>query len=200
MTAKGALGIVIPTRIEAKSLLARFGFQKQGTLYHATANGRALLLAISGVGQNHARAAAHQLVDAGAKELVSMGFCGALTPDLEVGDLIQDRMATVDRPASSPAQRAAVTQKANAIAVDMETQAVIEAGTRRGVPIRVLRVVSDRSDDDLTLLLGTGDFSIGRIALRLLNPACWPLARKLQRQSAIARERLAEALSDFLKS
>jgi len=78
----------------------------------------------------------------------------------------------------------------------METQAVIEAGTRRGVPIRILRVIGDTYEDDLTPLLGSGQpFSIWRIALRLLNPRAWPLALRLRRQSQVASGKLVQALA-----
>ena len=109
-----------------------------------------------------------------------------------------DRIATVDKPVRTPQERRALTERANAVAVDMETQAVIEAGTRRGVPIHVLRVVSDEFEDDLTPLFGkSGQFSAAGIALRLLNPAVWPLAIKLRKQSQRGGLRLAEELALF---
>ena len=69
-----------------------------------------------------------------------MGFCGALVPGLHVGDLVTDRIATVDKPAPHAGRSAARSTRARqfAVAVDMETQAIIEEGTRRSVPIRVL--------------------------------------------------------------
>ncbi len=111
-----------------------------------------------------------------------------------------DRIITVDRPARTPQERQALTERANAVAVDMETQAVIESGTRRGVPIHVLRVVSDEFMDDLTPLFGAnGAFSFWRMGLRLLNPKVWPLAWKLKKQSALARARLADALTTLAR-
>jgi len=82
----------------------------------------------------------------------------------------------------------------------METRAVIEQGTLRGVPIRILRVVSDTLDDDLSLILGQ-DKTISplKIALRLLNPMAWPVAFRLARQSGVARKRLVMAIDQFLK-
>jgi nucleoside phosphorylase len=124
-----------------------------------------------------------------------MGFCGALSAALSVGDLVTCRIATVDKPVRTPEERRALAVRAGALAVDMETQAVVEIGTRRGVPIRILRVVSDDARDDLTPLFGRGAaFSPFLIFLHLLNPRAWPLALRLYRQSAIAKARLAEAL------
>jgi len=165
------------------------------SLYKAVISDHPVFLCLSGVGCQAAARAAERLVDLGAKELVSGGFCGALVPELHVGDLITDRVMTVNRPARAPQDRRALTELANAVAVDMETQAVVEAGTRRGVPIRFLRVISDEFQDDLTPLLGSkGSFSAWRMACRLFNPFVWRLASKLWRQSVVARARLADAL------
>ncbi len=195
-----SMGLVIPTRWEAKDVLRRFSFRRIGRgLYRSEINERVVFVCISGVGRKAASQAADRLVASGAKELVSMGFCGALVSELHVGDLITDRIMTVDHPARTPEERRALTQRANALAVDMETQAVIESGTRRGVPIRVLRVVSDEFEDDLTPLFGSdGKFSAWQMALRLLNPKVWPLAWKLKQQSQLARARLADRLESFL--
>jgi len=161
---------------------------------------RDILLAISGVGRAAARQAAERLLAQGAKALVSMGFCGALVPDLKVGDLVTHRIVTVDKPVQTPEERRALTARANAVAVDMETQAVIEAGTRRGVPIHVLRVVSDGYQDDLTPLFGkNASMTPWRLALRLCDPRTWPLAWRLRRQSRMAGARLVESLASFLQ-
>ena len=202
MSGNSPVGLVIPTRWEARDILQHFHFKRSGRAFHrAEIGGRPVLACVSGVGQKAAALAAERLVTAGAKELVSLGFCGALTPDLKVGDLVTDRIITVDQPARTSEERRTLTQRANAVAVDMETRAVIETGTRCGVPIRVLRVVSDEFADDLTPLFGkSGSFSAWGIAWRLLRPKVWPLARKLRAQSAVARQRLVEELTRFLQA
>jgi len=193
------IGIIIPTRWEAVEVLRRFRFKKiTRNLYKADLQGRPALLCLSGVGREAARKAAGRLVDNGAGELVSMGFCGALVPELKVGDLVTHRLVTVDRPARAPDERRALTERANAVAVDMETQAIIEEGTRRGVPIHVRRVVSDSFQDDLTPLFGSqGSFSVWGITWRLLNPRAWTLVRRLWRHSALAAAKLAETLGRY---
>ena len=157
-------GFVIPTMWEAHDIFHRIIFKRiKDSLFESDLEGGRVLVCISGVGRKAAAQAADNLVAAGAKELVSMGFCGALIPELKVGDLVTDRIISVDKPAKTPEERRALTERANAVAVDMETQAVIEAGTRRGVPIHILRVVSDELSDDLTPLFGNrdgGDFPL----------------------------------------
>jgi len=202
MSAPKPIGIVIPTRLEARNVLKHFGFRSvEGNLYEAAIHGRTVWILISGVGARFAREAAEQLWKRGAGMLISAGFCGALVPSLKVGDLIEERIATADAPVTTPEARRALVRHANAEAVDMETRAVIEQGTLRGVPIRILRVVSDTLDDDLSLILGQDQtLSPVKIAFRLLNPLAWPLAARLSRQSAVARQRLVEAIDRFMRN
>jgi nucleoside phosphorylase len=199
MSESKPIGIVMATRMEADPVIRALGFQRlQKNLYRKQKP--AVLLAISGVGRERARQAAMQLCDQGAKELISAGLCGALIPELKIGDLIIDRIATVDQAVVARVDRERLAQKAGAQAVDMETQAVIEAGTRRGVPIRVLRVIGDTYEDNLAPLYNSDKaFSKWRIALRLMNPRTWPLAAKLRRQSQIATQQLVQALSRYLE-
>jgi len=201
MSENKAVGIVVATHFEASPIFSRLDFKRDASgLYKAQPNGKTIWLAISGVGMEPARRASNQLCDAGAKELVSAGYCGALSRDLKVGDLVTDRIATSPRPVWKTEARIALAEKAGAQAVDMETQAVIEAGTRRGVPIRILRVVSDQLGDDVSPLLGEEPtFSIVRILLRLWKPTRWPYLFKMWRQSRIASQRLGQAVASYLQ-
>lgn len=199
MTSSKPIGLIIPTGLESRDVLRQFGLRKKDGVFEGFISGVPVLLKISGVGAQSACLASAELVRRGAKMLVSAGFCGALTPNLKVGDLVTERIRSVDTPARTPAEREALTRRANAIAVDMETQSVVEEGTRRAVPIRVLRVVSDPFETDLTPLFGNEPgFSPFRIALRLLWPASWALALQLFRSSRVARKVLADALPSHL--
>jgi nucleoside phosphorylase len=196
MSEPKTLGLVIATRWEAKPLLVHFHFrlQKDG-IYSVDLQETKMLACISGMGRAAARIASEKLVARGAQVLLSVGFCGALLPSQRVGDLVTDRLITVDQPARTPLERQHLAEHSDAVAVDMETRAVVETGTRLGVPIRVLRVVSDAYVDDLTPLFGKGRHgSVVSMALRLLKPTVWPLAFRLWMQSRIARRRLVEAL------
>src|SRR5688500_4479744 len=116
------VGIVIATRWEAHRLLKPFGFKRIGeNLYKSETGKRPLLLAISGVGPEKARAAGYRLCDQGAGELISLGFCGALVASLKIGDLLTDRIVTSPKPVRTVEERVALAAKANALAVDMET-------------------------------------------------------------------------------
>ncbi len=193
---KETVGLIIPTHVEARAVLKAFQLKREGLFYKGFIQGYPVRVCISGVGAEGARRAAGALVQEGAKILVSAGFCGALVPGLNVGDIVTERIRSVDNPAKTPEERRALTQRANAVAVDMETQAIVEEGTRRGVAIRVLRVISDEFETDLTPLLGSRPgFSAWRIGLRLLWPGTWPLAWALFRNSQLAQAALVKALS-----
>ena len=202
MSSLKPIGIVMATRWEAAVVLRAFEFKKsEKNIFRAQIGGRPVILIISGVGMEPARRAAYRLCDLGAKLLLSTGFCGALVPDLKIGDLITDRLATVSIPVRTVAERTALAERASARAVDMETQSIVEAGTRRGVPIRIVRVVSDTIHDDLSPIFGPpGPFSAWKIAIRLLNPMVWPTANLLRKNSALAKQRLVEGLQDFFKT
>src|SRR5258708_6863526 len=149
------IGVVVPTRWEAKGILRHFGFKRLGhALYRTEINGRAILLCVSGVGRQAATAAARRLLASGSKELVSMGFCGALVPELRVGDLVTDRVITVDRPARTPEERRALTERANAVAGVLENQGVIEGRTLGGGAGPLCAVVSEPFGDDRTPKVG----------------------------------------------
>ena len=195
------IGIVVATRFEASPIFNQARFKQLDSGFHqAQVNGTTVLVSISGVGMERARKASYDLCDAGAKELVSAGYCGSLSKDLNVGDLVTDRIATSHKPVWAASERLALADRAGAKAVDMETQAIIEAGTRRGVPIRILRVVSDSLGDDVSPLLGDSpNFSVIRILLRLWNPTRWPYLYKMWHQSRIASRRLGQAVAEYLQ-
>jgi nucleoside phosphorylase len=199
---KKTIGIVVATYWEARPLIKHFGFSAlENSLYRVEVHGTPTLLCVSGVGKKAASDASFRLYQKGARRLVSAGFCGALVPELHVGDLVTERIVTVDKPASNRAQRLALAEKTRPVAVDMETQAVVEAGTRCGVPIYTLRVVSDELDDDLTPLFGAdGRFIPWKIAFRILNPKIWPLLRVLKQHSKAAIARLIQEVDAFLKN
>jgi hopanoid-associated phosphorylase len=111
--------------------------------------------------------------------LVSFGLCGALAPELGVGQLamatgvvtpegklatdeaLSDRLATrlqgvarglfagSDVIVPDPPRKSALRQSSGAIATDMESHVAAQAAARAGVPFAVLRAVSDRADEAL---------------------------------------------------
>jgi adenosylhomocysteine nucleosidase len=111
--------------------------------------------------------------------LVSFGLCGALAPELEVGQLVMatavvtpdgelpadetlsgrlaDRLGPLVRGlfvgsdviVPDPPRKSALRRSSGAIATDMESHLAAQAAARAGVPFAALRAVSDRADEAL---------------------------------------------------
>jgi adenosylhomocysteine nucleosidase len=102
--------------------------------------------------------------------LISAGFAGGLDPALHVGDLAVATnyshplplalaesltgarfgpFVSVELPAESVAEKAALAGASGAIAVDMETGAIASACKRLGVPLLAVRAISDPADAPL---------------------------------------------------
>ena len=120
----------------------------------------------SGIGAAAARRRGEQVVERGAAALFSVGFCGALVPDLAVGDLIaadtvvdeatggafpcdpgllgaapgrRGTLVSAARLVRTPAERARLT----GLACDMESAALADVAAGAGIPFLALRAVTD---------------------------------------------------------
>lgn len=137
-------------------------------------------------------------------EIISVGFCGALDPALQVGDIVEPQPNEIwseDRVVVTAAEKRALHQRTGARIVEMEYAAVEAAARRWGVPCRAIKVVSDTAEEDLPLDLNLyrdadGRFQLTRIALAgLMRPfTVLPKLMRLDRNSRIATEKLGEFL------
>lgn len=140
------------------------------------------LLVANGPGALLVRKALERKVD--VSRVISTGFCGALDPALQVGDIVvagkqpgspNSRFATgeilsADRVAVTAAEKRSLRDKTGAVAVEMEASAVAQKAAEWGVPFHCIRVVSDTAAEDLPLDFNLyrdaqGRFSRFRIAL-----------------------------------
>ena len=151
--------------------------------------------------------------------LVSTGFCGALRPGLQVGDVFAatevvgiapanvpfsetgfktGRLLSLDRVVSTAAEKAQLASQADA--VEMEAAAVAIRARQHSIPFFAVRVVTDASQDTFPLDFNrlrsrNGHFSRARIlAAALSNPSA---IRQLIELNKITK-RAAQALGDFL--
>lgn len=108
-------------------------------------------------------------------------------------------MATVSRAARTPAAKAALRAATGAVAVDMESAAILEAAAARGCSSLVVRAVSDDAGetlpDELMRLMGTD----GRIryggALALARPRVLRRALQLRHSTRRALASVAGSLA-----
>lgn len=148
--------------------------------------------------------------------IVSTGFCGALDPALEVGDIVvsggevrsarrfvRGEILTADRVAVTAEEKRTLRERTGASAVEMESAAVAAKAREWGVPFRCIKVVSDAAREDMPLDFNryrdaAGRFSRGRIALAALRHpfAAVPGLLRLDRNCRFAAEKLGEFLAD----
>lgn len=179
-----------------------FALEREAAPFRRLVRGRRdVAVRASGVGRAAARAAAVKLLDEVKPErVIAAGFCGALAPDLRVGDIVvSPRIVTVDRLVATLAEKARLRAETGADTVDMES-AVVEAVCReRGVGFHAIRVVSDTADTalspELVRLLAGGSVSVPKaVAALLRRPGLLGEFRRLGRDTALAARALAHAL------
>jgi hypothetical protein len=109
------------------------------------------------------------------------------------------------RSAATPQEKADLFRATGCAAVDMESGPVRELAAGLGVPLIILRAISDAADESLDPLIcsfvtADGRTSVGRVLLTLLrHPGLLPSLLRLQRNSALAMSKLAEALTTLLR-
>lgn len=149
---------------------------------------------MTGIGPTRARAAVDEtLRQIAPKRVLHVGVAGALDPKLSIGQLLvieqvsdefgglinvepwlfpssalRAHSRTVSRPAMSTAEKAALRAQSSADVVDMESYVIASTCQDRGIPLAILRAVSDDAQETLLEPLVTCLGEDGR-----LN---WPLA------------------------
>ncbi len=90
--------------------------------------------------------------------LIAAGFCGALDPQLAVGDVViqeiptqEPRIHTRPMPAETVEEKARLSRELGAQVVDMETAAIAAACAENDVPLLAIRAVSDTAIEPLPI-------------------------------------------------
>lgn len=180
----------------------------------------------SGIGAAAARRRGEQAVARGAAAIVSAGFCGALTPDLKVGDLVAAErvvdaatgreftadaallmrapgrhgvLVTTPRIVRGPGDRAHLS----GLACDMESAVLADVARAAGVPFLALRAVTDEAHhtlpdfDRLTDKAGALTPGFGLLHL-LTRPADIPRLLRLWPASRKAGRALRDGMTTLL--
>jgi adenosylhomocysteine nucleosidase len=184
-------------------------------------------LAENGAGAHHAAAAVDKAL-AGFRPdaIVSMGFCGALDPSLEIGDIVvgttifgADRAFPAEPPMTESPHRSGpicsidhvagtAEEKRNlhatgAIAVEMEAAGVAQRAQKLGVPFFCVKSVTDLANENMAndfnaVLRSDGRFdTMNILASSLRHP--WvrlPELIRLRRRCGLAARSLGEFIAD----
>jgi adenosylhomocysteine nucleosidase len=183
-------------------------------------NDRAVLVC-GGIGPEAARRAAESVIVRYTPDAVySVGYAGALDPNLTVGHLISpgrvlnasdgssvaiaggDGILVSYSQVANPGQKSKLRESYSAQAVDMEAAAVARAAEARGREFRVLKVISDEANFDFPsterFVDSEGRFQEMRFALfAAVRPWLWPGVIRLSRNSNRASKALCARLEQI---
>ena len=164
-------------------------------------NGDRWLLIANGPGPNRVEQALEKRI--AVTGIISAGFCGALDPSLQVGDLVRERIYSSDRVAVTALEKTRLRKETGAAAIDMESAAIAKKAAEWGVRFYTVRAVSDRASEDMPLDFNAyrdsaGRFSRARIAVAALaRPfTAIPALLRLNRNCRIAAESLGDFFAD----
>jgi adenosylhomocysteine nucleosidase len=186
-------------------LLVTFAVRLESRFFRRNSAEKGVRILHTGMGRDAAAEALRmELVDDRPTAVVSSGFAGGLDPNLCVGDVIADdglsseellhqlpagirrgRIVTAATTVDSPEAKAKLHRETGAQAVDMETQAVAAECARAGLPLLVIRAISDAARDSIPVPIEVAwDFSAQRP-----RPAhlCLYLARNPNRIGGLVR-------------
>ena len=194
-------------------------------------DGRTIEVLHTGVGEKVCRQRIEKfLKDRQFDYLISAGFAGALTDDLQVGDVLLAKnfltvdlgerwsslstlpihladMLTVPALIDSGEERMKLARASGAGAVDMETEFIARACIAEGIPLLSLRVISDTSRE-LFPAPANVLFDIERQQTRMLklaghllaHPGHVPRLVQFARRIARVRKILAKALVEIIRA
>jgi len=134
-------------------ILVTFAVPFESAEFRRRAASRDVRIVHTGIGAYAARVALELAVCEELPErVISSGFAGALAPELRIGEIVTDaQVATADAVLATAAAKRTFRESTGAYAVDMETAAIREVCAAAGVPLAVLRAISDGAEDDLGL-------------------------------------------------
>lgn len=137
-----------------------------------------IVLVRSGMGRDRARRALVKIAEKGyLREVISIGYAGALDSALQVGELVvadkvvhcetlksysvdeklistipearRGMLLTVDNVVATPPEKKVLREKYSAVAVDMETSALAEEAEARHLPFASVRGITDTAGQEL---------------------------------------------------
>jgi adenosylhomocysteine nucleosidase len=202
----------------------------EGELEH-----RLVALVIAGIGRGRAREATRLLIEGHRPRwILSAGFGGALDPTLKKSDIVfpdeiidldgakyaidlvlpgnaaelgfrSGRLLTVDSIVTTAAAKAELHAHHGATVVDMETSAVAEVCSDRGIRLISLRVISDEAGAELpreiaAIMAASGSYRVGAVLGTL-----WKKPRRikdllqLRADALVAADRLAGVVAGTIR-
>jgi len=212
------LALIVPTPFEAAPL--RRGLRRRSDHQRRLATGwvfschRAdeIFLVVSGTGgsERFERVVPAVFREEALARVLVAGFCGALDPALERGEILVERepgsiFFSASDVAATPAEKARLHAETGRAAIDMENGSIWAYAKERGLPLCAIRAVSDTAETTVPQAANHGyDYASGReTPLRMAayvcrHPGCLPaLFRFLWPLQAIRRELCDAVLAEI---
>jgi nucleoside phosphorylase len=185
-------------------ILVTFAVPFESAEFRGRAASRGVRILHTGVGATAARVALELAVCEELPErVISSGFAGALSPALTIGAIVTaDQVATAPEVLSTVEAKRDFRERTGRDAVDMETESIRDVCAAAGVPLAVMRAISDGAEDELglppELLAGMAAKSPAALAraagILMTNGARRRAFLQLMRNCRIAQRALADAL------
>jgi nucleoside phosphorylase len=183
--------------------------------------GRSVLMLANGAGAGRAYTAVEAACDRNPELVCNVGFCGALDPQLKIGEIVVASSANGDA-ALLPRSRVAhvtgalacadhvvetVREKrelhdAGFTAVDMESAGALRGARERGIPFYAVKAVSDLASDELRcdynrVLRDDGSINLVDLSLQAVTRpfTCLPDLIRFGKNALLASERIGEFLA-----
>jgi hypothetical protein len=179
---------------------------------------------VTGIGARNAKTAIQdQLAREVPRMVLTCGFAGGLAPEHPLGQVLYDdsqagplqgrladlglqqgRFVHSDRVLVTPSEKARLREVTMADAVEMESSVIVTACRKQGVPVLVLRVISDTADESLPMDFNQyarvdGGVAMGRLLLGIAgHPAVIPRLIAFRRRLNRAAQALGGALQEVL--
>lgn len=225
MSAEAKLGVVVALEREVSSLVEHWKPKTVvhgGVSWHLRESDKSVVIFV-GTGFRRAYAGTKVLIETARPEMVtSVGFAGAASPDIAVGDVLvpaevvrysngqryrteggRGVLATVEAVAT-PEFKGELAVGLGVTAVDMEAAGVAQAAQEAGRRFVAVKAISDDHGEDLDLVtkfVKPEGFQTGRFVAHVaFRPRLWPAVNRLARNSSIASRSLASALTSLIQN
>lgn len=218
---------------EVKPLCRRLGIivpsAKRSIVEGISLDGCSVRVAVSGMGHNRMARLIQSMSHGPVLCWVSLGYAGGLSPDLAVGDCIvghsvvseEGVVSSLNSPSQgesclsdslycsaeavcTPEEKYNLYRRTGAVAVDMESLAIVRVAQARGEPFTWIRVISDAAHETIPPALaqcigsnGFPDLSAG-VKTVFLNPSLLPFMIRMGIRSGTCATRLAEAVLPWM--
>lgn len=180
------IAIVTALKEELSPLLRRAKIDRiDRGAYVGSLNGTRVIMRTTGVGVVNAEKSLSDLLTRFPKveRVIAAGVAGAVAPHLKRGDIVTERIATVEK----------ITRNTtiDADAIDMESDGWRRAAARAGVPIKIVRIIFDSVGEPVPDFIGDTVDRAAIVRHAITHPSTIPVLVRMRARMREVCEKLA---------